>query len=196
MHRIVVLALALAASACVVESRSVSAGGSAGPVEEAPGAPAEDDSASGPVAPMLVEVDADEQMNAAPGQGVGVFIEYFKGGHWRVWWTCDTTITNKTCAFEIGISTTSEITSTKPEEIATAGTVQTVSARQLKATTITGAQSHGVTFDTPPGATITVDAAVGSLRDGKYFFFVQNGKINGGFKGKLTNPLMLTGKTP
>jgi hypothetical protein len=197
MHRIVALVLCtLGAAACVVESHSSGgSAGSAGPVADVP--PSEDGTTSGPVAPMLVEVDTGEQMNAPPGEGVGVFIEYFAGGHWRVWWTCDTSITDKTCAFEIGISANSgELSNSKPEGIGTAGTVATVSSRQIKATTITGAQSHGVRFDTAPGAIITVDAAVGSLRDGKYFFFVQNGQINGGFKGKLTDPLMLQGKKP
>jgi hypothetical protein len=199
MHRIVALVLcALASSACVVEEHRTYGGSSGGAAAEpAPDVPPAEEAPSGPVAPMLVDIDTDEQMNASPGQGVGVFIEYYAGGHWRVWWTCDTAITSKTCAFEIGITAGSgEITNTKPQELATAGNVQTVSSRQIKVTTITGSQTHGVRFDTPAGAVITVDAAVGSLRDGKYFFFVQNGKINGGFKGKLTNPLMLQGKTP
>jgi hypothetical protein len=43
---------------------------------------------------------------------------------------------------------------------------------------------------------ITVEASVGGVKDGSFLFFVQDGKVNGGYAGKLTNPLQLQGKTP
>ena len=55
---------------------------------------------------------------------------------------------------------------------------------------------HGIRFDTNPGAVITVDAAIGGFKDGAFLFFVQDGKVNGGFTGKLTNPLQLQGNSP
>ena len=51
-------------------------------------------------------------------------------------------------------------------------------------------------FDTDPGAIITVDAAMGGIHDGRFLFFVQDGKVNGGYSGALTDPLMLEGTTP
>jgi hypothetical protein len=34
------------------------------------------------------------------------------------------------------------------------------------------------------------------VQDGSFLFFVQDGKVNGGFTGKVTNPLQVQGKTP
>src|SRR5580704_5505136 len=45
--------------------------------------------------PMLVVVDANQTMSASPGQGVGVFTQYQTGGHWNVWWSCDTSVTSE-----------------------------------------------------------------------------------------------------
>src|SRR5689334_23022928 len=62
---------------------------------------------TGSPSPMLVEIDTDQTMTADPGQGVGVFVEYSKGGHWHVWWTCDTAKTRQSCEFSVSASTAS-----------------------------------------------------------------------------------------
>src|SRR5215472_7303151 len=95
--------------ACTAESRTYSSSGS-GP------APFEGNSGSGgPAAatsnqPLLVDVDTNRTMTAQPGDGVGVFTEYAAGGHWHIFWTCDTNRTNFDCLFNVGISTAGAIT--------------------------------------------------------------------------------------
>lgn len=146
--------------------------------------------------PMLVEVDADQTMDAVGGDGVGVFIEYAKGGHWHVWWTCDTTETRQSCDFSVSAAAASgNIENLDASELAGA-TATSPTASRVEATTTTTTEVHGIRFDTNPGAVITVDAAVGGLKDGAFLFFVQDGKVNGGFKGKVTNPLQLQGNAP
>jgi hypothetical protein len=60
----------------------------------------------------------------------------------------------------------------------------------------TTTQVHGVTFQTDPGAVVTVDAHIGNFHDSSFLFFVQDGQVNGGYSGRLTNPLQFVGKTP
>jgi hypothetical protein len=144
---------------------------------------------------MLVEIDTDQTMTAAGGEGVGVFIEYAKGGHWHVWWTCDTKQTKQSCDFAVSASAVSGITNVDGAEL-TGGFVASPSSSRVDATSKTTTEVHGVRFDTAPGAVITVDASVGGLKDGAFLFFVQSGKVNGGFTGKLTNPLQVQGNTP
>lgn len=48
-----------------------------------------------------VWIEADEHLQAAPGEGAGVFIEYESGGRWHVWVTCDTQLTGKPCRFDV-----------------------------------------------------------------------------------------------
>ena len=146
--------------------------------------------------PMLVEIDADQTMTAVGGEGVGVFIEYFKGGHWHVWWTCDTAQTRQSCDFSVSAAAASgNVSNVDASELA-GGFVTTSTASRVEAKSTTTTEVHGIRFDTNPGAIVTVDASVGGLKDGAFLFFVQDGKVNGGFAGKLTNPLQLQGNAP
>jgi hypothetical protein len=150
--------------------------------------------------PILVDVDNDKTMNAAPGDGVGVFIEYGTGGHWHVWWTCDTNVNTQgalTCDFTIR-ATVTDGTINVVKDGTPKGATQTTGTpvQELDSVTTTGAEVDGVYFDTKPGAVITLDAQIGGQRDGRYFFFVQKGQVNGGYTGALTDPLMLEGAKP
>lgn len=145
---------------------------------------------------MLVEIDTDQTMTAVGGDGVGVFIEYAKGGRWHVWWTCDTARTQQACEFSVSAAATSGNISNLDSAELEGGFTTSPTASRVDATSTTTMQVHGIRFDTDPGAIITIDAAVGGLKDGAFLFFVQDGKVNGGFAGRLTNPLQVQGKTP
>jgi len=148
--------------------------------------------------PILVDIDTDKTMNAKPGEGVGVFAEYAAGGHWHIWWTCDTNVNPGgpvTCDFSVRANVTQGTITLKTD--APAGTSRIApSGQEIDLDTTTGAEVHGFTFDTDPGAVITLEATIGGQHDGRYFFFVQNGQVNGGFSGTLTDPLMLEGTKP
>jgi hypothetical protein len=149
------------------------------------------------VTPILVDVDTGKTMNAAPGDGVGIFVEYAAGGQWHVWWTCDTNKTNESCAFNIKIATKTGSMS----NLALSGAVQGDSLVQtdtqtLQATTTTTSNAVDVKFTGDPGGTIEIEAAVGGVDDSSFFFFVQDGTVNGGYSGTLTDPLRFEGNTP
>lgn len=192
-------ALATAAVACVVESNDHGMSGGGSGMASTPNPSGTSATPPSSVAPILVEVDTNKTMNAAPGDGVGVFVEYGAGGKWHVWWTCDTNRTAQTCDFRVKASVTSgAISNAKTEKPGEAylDPALGVGATSIGATTTTTTQIHGVTFETQPGAVITIDAAVGQYHDSSFLFFVQDGKVNGGYAGKLTNPLQFVGKTP
>lgn len=196
-------ALAFAASfavACVVQSEpahgrgpvnDVASGGPTG------GAGGSSDNEPANTTPILVDVDTNQTMEAAPGQGVGVFTEYTAGGHWHVWWTCDSLVNkDSSCPFDVRISVASgAITNVKTEKFEDKDSIVT-SAKSITAQTTATTDLDGLVFDTDPGAIITLDAAVAGQHDPRFLFFVQKGEINGGFKGTLTNPLMLEGSSP
>jgi hypothetical protein len=165
------------------------------------GTPAPDGTTSPSPSPLLVVVDTDQVMNADPGQGVGIFTEYFTGGKWHVWWTCDTAVSNQQCDVALSATVASgTITNLDAGELQ-GGFATAPNPARVEATATTTTQVHGITFTTNPGAVLTLEATVGGLREGpganhSFFFFVQDGKINGGYSGRLTNPLQLQGKTP
>jgi hypothetical protein len=147
--------------------------------------------------PMLVVVDPDRVMHATAGQGVGVFTEYQTGGHWRVWWTCDTAKTSQACRFDV-IATVADGALGNAAGLSPGDGIRLsqANAQSVEALTTTTENIEGMTFDSTAGATITLDAQVGGLRDGSFLFFVQDGKINGGYTATLTDPLMLQPLAP
>lgn len=151
---------------------------------------------SSSTSPLLVTVDTDQTMTAEPGDGVGVFVEYASGGNWTVWWTCDTKRTQQSCDFVVSAAAQTGSIANVDSSSVQGGTVTSPSPERVEARVRTSTQLHGLTFTTAPGAVITLEAAVGGVKDGAFLFFVQDGKVNGGYKGKLTNPLQLQGKTP
>lgn len=191
--------LASCATACYVESDPGPSRRSSGvPVDDSPpaagGAPSSSSGGTAAPSPVLVEVDTDQTLNADPGQGVGVFVEYRQGGGWHVWWTCDTQKSRRSCAFTVEASVTEGgISGLKTENVpASAATV----GDTVRVSTTTASEIHGVTFQTSAGAVLTLTAKVDNVADGSFVFFVQDGKVNGGYTGKLTNPVQFVGKTP
>jgi len=202
------LAFGVAASAlvlgCVGESSSV--GTSYGYAGGGASSSASGSSSGGGAGtkPMLVVVDTDRTMNATPGDGVGVFTEYRAGGHWRVWWTCDTSKTAQSCDFDVSaflanvLPGNGAITNVAPigntSLLPSGGPGLGEGDAEGQATTTTSVD--GIAFDAPAGATITLDAKMDGQEDASFLFFVQDGKINGGYAGTLTDPLMMQPSAP
>lgn len=147
--------------------------------------------------PMLVVVDTNRTMTAQPGDGVGIFTEYATGGHWHVWWTCDTNVTAATCNFDVTVSVASGSLGNVTGQLLEAGDrLAQVGAAQVEALTVTSTDIDGLTFDTAPGTTITLDAKMNGEPDSRILFFVQDGAVNGNYSGTLTDPLMFEPSTP
>jgi hypothetical protein len=200
---------AIVLAACTVETRpSAGIGYTYGGTSSGAAAGSSSGSSSGTMTqPMLVDVDPNRTMTAQPGQGVGIFTEYATGGHWHVWWTCDTSQTNLDCSFDINISTGSgAITLATGEGLSTTDHLLTAGPSGIDVLTQTSTGISGVSFDTPPGAVITLDAKLNGQENGALLFFVQSGNpgdggppqplVNGGYRGELTDPLMLEPSSP
>jgi len=190
--------------ACTVESQTGSSGagyGSGGSSSSSSGG-GTTTSSGGSTQPMLVDVDPNRTMNASPGEGVGVFTQYETGGHWDIWWTCDTSKTSLPCAFDVTVTvSTGTISNVTGQTLETSDTLTVVSTQDIELVTTTTTGVDGVTFDTvvPAGTTpiITLTAKLNGQADaGSYLFFVQDGEINGDYAGTLTDPLMLEPSSP
>lgn len=194
--------VALGSVACVYENeppRRLSGAGDPPPsASAAPTNPPPSGTApptNGSPSPMLVEVDTDQTMEAIGGEGVGVFVEYRSGGHWHLWWTCDSKLSEESCDFSVKATASGPITNLDAAELR-GGFATSPTATEVAATSTTTTEVHGIKFDTAPGAVLTLQASIGGLADGSFLFFVQDGKVNGGFAGRLTNPLQLRGTVP
>ncbi len=147
--------------------------------------------------PLLVEVDTNQTMTVDGGKGVGVFVEYASGGSWSVFWTCDTLLTGQRCDFDVVASVAPGLTIRNIDTRGVGdGVVSNPASNVLEVSGTAGAGVPALYFATDPGAVLTLDARVGGIRSGAFFFFVQNGRINGDFAGSLSNPLQLQGSVP
>lgn len=184
MKRILWLSLPLLVAACVVESHRSS--GSPPP------------SSSPPTTPLVVVVDADKTMNATGGDGVGVFVEYKRGGTWHVFWTCDTSKSGVPCNFDVKLTAASgAIRNVQPDRLLASDQSAQNPDGSLEVKASTSANVAGVFFDADAGARVTLDATIAGVpKAGDYLFFVQDGKVNGGYNGTLTNPLVCEPSTP
>jgi len=197
------VAMAALITGCIVDSSQGSGGsGNAGGGYSGTGSSSGSSSGGAALQPMLVDVDPNQTMNATPGDGVGVFVQYKTGGHWYVWWTCDTNKTGESCAFDNAVSVSkgaiTNVASMTPG-VALTGVMQNAPGT-IEATTSTTTGIDGVTFDTPIAAgdvpVITLDAKVNGQENPGWLFFVQDDKINGGTTDTLTDPLMFEPSTP
>ena len=140
--------------------------------------------------PMVVAVETNQTMVAKGGEGVGVFVQYRAGGHWHVWLTCDTLVSGLDCRFNVSaVASTGALSNllatpgkTARIDLSTIGGAVTASSQLTN-------EVAGFDFGSVAGATLTVTATVSGMQSGDFFFFVQDGKVNGGFGGRLTNPL-------
>jgi len=156
-----------------------------------------DDNNPPPTQPLTVVVDTDQTMQHVDGgQGVGVFVEYAKGGHWHVRWACDTALSGLPCDFRIAM-TGPGITNAKSTSFDSTDALDTASPDALVATTHVTMGVDAVDFDAQPGADVKIDLTMSGLRSGEFFFFIENGQVNGNFPAnKLTDPLIFEPSTP
>lgn len=153
--------------------------------------------------PLLATVDPNVKMTATPGQGAGIFTEYDTGGHWHIWWTCDTAITGDLCAVDVKVSVaTGAITNASAAHFGAGDTLTTPATSEagvagaIEARTTTTFTEEGIFFDTDAGATITLAGAIGGVFSGQFLFWVEGGKVNDGYAGPVSDPLMLKGASP
>lgn len=146
-------------------------------------------------APLVVDVDPNATLVQTPGNGIGVYVEYESGGHWNISWTCDTSLTGLPCAYVVLASVASGSIAGPANAEGSDGSTSLaqLSSQEVQGTSTTTLGLSGMAFETAPGAVITVNV---SLNAPVSFFFVQDGQVNGGYKGSLTNPLMFQPTAP
>lgn len=139
--------------------------------------------------PMAVTIDSDVALDATPGDGVGVFVEYYAGGTYRIWTTCDTTFSENACAFDIftSVDSSSTIVATTEENLEGADSI-IVNAGQgtVDLRFDTGFDYDAAVIDVTPGATLRVEVFVDGSSDARFTYWFGNGVLH---EGAPTNPI-------
>jgi hypothetical protein len=146
------------------------------------------------VQPMKVAIDPDVKLTAAPGDGVGVFVEYGSGGHWHIWTTCDTSHSSSVCSFDIFASTIdgSAIDFTGQDLEGYDFTSKNTDG-SVEFYAETSSDTDAVDLTTTPGATLQLEVRLDGNSAPAYVDWFGAGVLH---KGAPTNPVLFVPKTP
>jgi hypothetical protein len=146
--------------------------------------------------PRLVNIDSDIALDSKPGDGVGVFVEYYVGGHYRIWTTCDTNFSGVTCPFDIftSVDTSSIIASTTEENLEG---FDSIIVQPNQGTVDLHFETDGdydaATIDVTPGAILRVEAYIDNQPDPRFIYWFGDGVLH---QGAPTNPVDFSPSKP
>lgn len=131
-----------------------------------------------------VDIDISEgELTTDPGLGVSVIVEYAGSGRWNVNTTCDTETSQYACHLDLyvrgrGVRVLSDLDLEGNDYIEEYGD-------QLHAAFDTDYDRDGLTFDTPLGEEVEIEAYLDGDNAHPYVFWIGNGAIH---EGAPTNP--------
>jgi hypothetical protein len=139
--------------------------------------------------PMLVNIDTDVALDSKLGDGVGIFVEYYNGGHYRIWTTCDTNYSKEVCPFDIytSVDTSAIISGTFEDNLEG---FDSITVAQSQGTVDlhfeTGSDYDAAEIDVTPGAILRVEAYIDGQSDPRFIYWFGNGVLH---QGAPTNPI-------
>lgn len=149
-------------------------------------------SAASPV--QMVAIDTDALLATEPGKGAGVLVEYTNGGHWHIFTVCDTAISGLGCEFDITAQVIGgKVANLLAEELESSDVATSYCADTAVLGVTTTNDFDGMWFDTAPGATVRVTAALGQALYAENFFWTSAGAVR---SDAGTNPLEFTPTAP
>jgi len=127
-------------------------------------------------------IDAGALLEAEPGDGVGVYVEYLSEGRWHVFTTCDTDRSGYDCEFDIVIAPLhgAPLYGVELEDLEADDTVHVDAHDRLNFVAYTAFDTDGVYFDTDPGEGIRLDVLLDRECGNRYVYWVGDGAIHGG----------------
>lgn len=141
-----------------------------------------------------VGIDTDAQMATEAGKGAGVLIEYANGGHWHIFTVCDTAISGFGCDFDITAQVIGgKVSNLLAEELETSDVATSYCADTAVLGVTTSNDFDGIWFDTTPGATVRITAALGQTLYAENFFWTSAGAVR---SDASTNPVEFTPTAP
>jgi hypothetical protein len=148
-----------------------------------------------PAEPMLVTIDSNAILDADPGEGVGVFVEYSAGGNWLIWTTCDTNYSGNVCAFDIfaTVDTASNLEVVQGAGIEGYDFVNVEGSGGIEFYAETSADTDGVQFTTTPGAIVRLEVNIDGQPQPRFIYWVGNGILH---EGAPTSPIDFEPSTP
>ena len=124
-----------------------------------------------------VTIDADATLVVSPGDEVGVFVQYARGGHWNLSTSCDTRVSREPCAFDILISPEdgAAFSGVQGQELSREDSIELGDDGTIRLVTVTSYGLDGITFDSTPGALVEIDVWLDGLSQPRFLHAVSSG---------------------
>ncbi len=133
------------------------------------------------------DIDTDATLeNVVPGEGVGMMIEYFAGGTWRVQFTCDTAVTDLQCYWSINAQSLdgSSIGGVDVQHLDPDDAIDRPYPDVIWYDGLNTTELDRFTFQADPGKPIGFDVYLdGEPEPNRYVFWISDGWLNRGISG-------------
>lgn len=137
-----------------------------------------------PVAVEEVFIDEGAQLEADPGAGVGVFVEYLGAGKWHLWTTCDTENHGYQCNFDLAVAGYG-LTTVEPEDLEGYDAID-VGSDNAAITFETGVDTDGVIIQIDDLQPLTVESYLDDADASGFVSWVGDGLVK---QGAPSNPV-------
>lgn len=130
--------------------------------------------------PYYTTVDAGETLSTELGKGAAAFVEYQRGGRWRLWTSCDTKVTGLMCRYQITVAPRAALGSITAVDLEASDSYERYSDGTFTFFAETGIDRDAIEFTTKPGALIDVELILDGSVDPQYLVWYGNGRVHEG----------------
>ena len=145
--------------------------------------------------PQQVAITPDKTLQADPGKGVGIFVEYATGGRWHVWTSCDTDQSSVSCNFEVFAipEQGARISNVQAEGLEGGELAEELTDGSAHLSASTASEFDGMTFEATPGAVVELEVYFDGVPDSRVVFWFGNDTLH---TGAPTDPVDFLPDTP
>ena len=141
-----------------------------------------------------VSIDTDGQLTTDAGSGAGVLVEYMNGGHWHILTVCDTSISGERCDFDVTAQAIgAKVSNLLAEQLENTDVATSYCSDTAILGVSTSSDFDGLWFDTTPGATVRMTAALGETLYENVLFWRSGGMVH---NDANANPIEFTPTAP
>jgi len=135
---------------------------------------------------ILVEsIDTGEHLDATPGKGAGVFVEYDAGGNWHIFATCDTDTPQSggySCAWDLvaSVDPALDLTVVDQADLEASDAVYRLDKGALRLVFQTDVDTDGVRLSAPSGKELSLDVVLDGSHDASLVSWVSKQTVQTG----------------
>jgi hypothetical protein len=129
-----------------------------------------------------VAIQPDQSLQAKPGDGVGIFVEYKSGGTWHVWTTCDTFTSKAVCNFDLfaGTAVATQLRSYATDTLEGPDEAKDLGNGTVELLAETDSDTDGLILETEPGAPLTLEPYLDGKSAEAFVYWVSDNVIHTG----------------